>query len=171
MLNVKNYDVFVANTQSGVITPIILTITKEITTTTTNTDGVETKGTRDSRFLLTVGEKSLGLVSPSMLSFAYATSDKDCTGKMLLVSNKENSQLVGEFYSEYAFKPCNRKNKDGEVKSSQMPFFKFEDKIPTTLERKNLKALIEKFAVNYGIEPSSIAWENPIIKEFFEPTI
>jgi hypothetical protein len=166
MLNVKNYDVFVANTQSGVITPIILTISKE--TTTTNTEGVETKGSRDNRFLLTVGEKSLGLVSPSMLSFAYATSDKDCTGKMLLVSNKENSQLVGEFYSEYAFKACNRKNKDGIVKASQMPCFKFEDKIPTTLERKNLKGLIEKFAVNYGIELSSIAWENPIIKEFFE---
>ena len=106
-----------------------------------------------------------------MLSFAYKTTDANCTGAMESVGNKPNSQLVGEYYSEYTFKPCNKKNKDGEVKSSQMPFFKFEDKIPTTLERKNLKALIEKFAVNYGIEPSSIAWENPIIKEFFEPTI
>lgn len=166
MLTISNYDVFVANTQSGVITPIVLTISREVKGK--DKDGNITKESRDNRFLLTVGEKSLGLVSPSMMSFAYATNDLTCTGKMLPVSNKENSQLVGEFYSEYSFKSCNRKNKEGEVKTSQMPFFKFEDKIPTTLERKNLKTLIEKFAVNYGIETSSIQWKNPIIKEFFE---
>ena len=162
MLNVKNYDVFVANTQKGIITPIILEVARQITTA----DGG--KEERSNRFLLTVGENSLGLVSPSMLSFAYKTTDKECTGQMEDVSNKKNSQLVGEYYSDYSFKACNRKNKEGIVKASQMPYFTFETTIPTTLERKNLKALIEKFAVNYGIDATAIQWENQIIKEFFE---
>lgn len=163
MLTIKDYDVFVANTQKGVITPIVLEVSRQ----TTLADGTKEDG-KTNRFLLSVGENSLGLVSPSMLSFAYKTTDKECTGQMEDVSSKKNSQLVGEYYSDYSFKACNRKNKDGIVKASQMPYFTFETAIPTTLERKNLKALIEKFAGNYGISLEKIQWENQIIKEFFE---
>lgn len=159
-LNLNNFSTYVEKVNAGVISPILVETTKRV-------------NGEDKKFnhLIVINDKGLNFISPSFLSFAYATPTATV---MMPISNKPNiNTLVGEYFTNIEYKPCMRKSKLDVWSSSLIPFYTFANTIPENFKGAKLFEYLEKFAKEYGID-----WEvlkthinaDRKLKEFFEIT-
>ena len=156
-LNLNNFSTYVEKINSGVVSPILVKISKTINGETKEVDN-----------LIVISEKGLNFISPSFLSFGYE-SEKSIS--MLPISNKPNlTSLVGEYFTGIQFKPCMRKDKEGAWSSSLYPFYTLATK-PTTLKGAKLFEFLKTFSVDYGIDFEKLEEHvkgERVLREFFE---
>lgn len=156
-LNLNNFSTYVEKVNSGVISPIIVKISK--------TRNGETK---EFDHLIVISEKGLNFISPSFLSFGY---ENEKSTSMLPISNKPNlTSLVGEYFTGIQYKPCMRKDKDNSWSSSLYPFYTLATK-PTNLKGAKLFEFLKTFSVDYGIDFEKLEEHvkgERVLREFFE---
>ena len=156
-LNLNNFSTYVERVNTGVISPILVEVTKKI-------NGED----KTINQLIVISDKGLNFISASFLSFGY---ENEKSVAMLPTSNKSNlTTLVNEYFTNIQYKNCMRKSKEGVWSSSLYPYFTLE-KRPENLKGAKLFGYLEKFAREYGIDWEALNTHinsERKLKEFFE---